>query len=72
MTRRAYDDFDFDTRQRSAEEVHEDVMHAATTFGCQACGEEYDIADRVVLTAHPMMPAFCLDCACSEFPGRRT
>lgn len=69
---RAFYDYDFDARQRGAEEIHEEVMHAATTFGCQGCGEEHDIVDRVVLRAHPMMPAFCWLCASSEFPGRRT
>lgn len=69
---RAFADFDFDSRQRATEEAHEDALYAATVFACQGCGEEHDVLDRVVLTAHPMMPAFCWLCASSEFPGRRS
>lgn len=73
MTRRcAFDSYDFDARQRAAEEVEEYARYAATTFACQGCGEEHDIADRVVLRAHPEMPVFCHHCAFSDFPGRRS
>ncbi|AWV16723.1 hypothetical protein A3862_15460 [Methylobacterium sp. XJLW] len=69
---RAFDDYDFDARQRAAEAVEEYALYAATTFACQACGEEHDIADRVVLRSHPEMPAVCWLCASSEFPSRRS
>ena len=71
MTRRAFDDYDFDARQRAAEQAHEDALYAATVFACGGCGEEHDVADRVVFTRHPEMPAFCHHCAFSGFPGRR-
>ncbi|WP_438345792.1 hypothetical protein [Methylorubrum populi] len=72
MTRRAFDDFDFDTRQRSTEQAHEDDLHAATTFLCRGCAEEHDIEDQVVLRSHPEMPAFCWVCATYPGVGGRT
>ncbi len=72
MTRRAFDDFDGDARQRATEEAHEDAMHAARVFDCEGCGEEHDIMDRVVFTRHPEMPSYCWVCACNPGPGGRT
>ncbi|MFY9293456.1 MAG: hypothetical protein WAP03_22555 [Methylorubrum rhodinum] len=66
MTRRSFD-FDGDARQRSTEQAAEDALHAMTTFLCRGCAEEHDIEDRVVLRAHPEMPALCWICA--TYPG---
>jgi ribosomal protein S27E len=72
MTRlRSYrgDDAVFDARQTAAEDADAEFLHASTSFVCQGCYREHDIAERVIFSRHPEMPAYCEVCACTPGSG---
>lgn len=54
---------DIDTDHFVSDDERYDEPTPDPTFGCQVCGQEYDIEDGVVLERHPEMPIRCFSCA---------